>query len=376
MSDEIKKLREEVQYLRDELAKMKRHYEDILYNLDYDNFSSQLIKEKDGMKAEITLTAEGLSSKVSKDDFAEYSEISQTAKAISTLVSKNVNLSEAVRVNNKASMTDGGKLYYIQDGSVKTYYYYDDTSRAWEVLSGDSINSVFEQTANGFKFKGGVRIDGNQVVLGNLTLGGNITWDLSNSPVQTRYSVSGNANNNNDWHPSYTEGDLFMQMSFDGGSTWSTPTKIVGTDGSNGTNGNDADVTPQNVFNALTDSGANQGIFAIFDKVGEQGSEQLFINAEYIQGRIGVVKDELHVGDSDVYEYDENTQAYKPKSIIFGNTARISGIQNGGTTKISISASALQLGDRVTVGDNANDANLVATRGWVLNNAERTAVFG
>ena len=46
---DIKKLRNEVQLLRDELAIMQRKYEDILYNLDDDNFSSQLKKEKDGI---------------------------------------------------------------------------------------------------------------------------------------------------------------------------------------------------------------------------------------------------------------------------------------------------------------------------------------
>ena len=47
MSDNIpdmnfKQLRNEVQLLRDELAIMKRKYEDILYNLDDDNFSRRI----------------------------------------------------------------------------------------------------------------------------------------------------------------------------------------------------------------------------------------------------------------------------------------------------------------------------------------------
>ena len=51
MSDNInnmndKQLRNEVQLLRDELAIMKRKFEDIIYNLDTDNFSSRFVKEQ------------------------------------------------------------------------------------------------------------------------------------------------------------------------------------------------------------------------------------------------------------------------------------------------------------------------------------------
>ena len=44
---DFKELRNEVQMLRDELAIMQRKYEDILYNLDDENFSGVLLKEKD-----------------------------------------------------------------------------------------------------------------------------------------------------------------------------------------------------------------------------------------------------------------------------------------------------------------------------------------
>ena len=95
MSDDInkmdfKQLRNEVQLLRDELAIMKRKYEDIIYNLDDDNFSSRLVKEKDNMKTAIEITAEGIKTKVSKTDFEqtliEYSTIEQTASNITMAV--------------------------------------------------------------------------------------------------------------------------------------------------------------------------------------------------------------------------------------------------------------------------------------------------
>lgn len=71
MSDNInamsfKQLRNEVQLLRDELAIMKRKYEDIIYNLDDDNFSSRIVKEKNNMRAAIEITAEELSSVYTK----------------------------------------------------------------------------------------------------------------------------------------------------------------------------------------------------------------------------------------------------------------------------------------------------------------------
>ena len=73
-----------------------------------------------------------------------------------------------------------------------------------------------------------------------------------------------------------------MRMSFDGGTTWSTPTKVVGTDGKNGTNGSNgsnATVTASKVFDVLTDGGTTQGLFPAF----YDGGDKLFINAEYIR---------------------------------------------------------------------------------------------
>jgi len=230
----FKELRAEVQLLRDELAIFKRKYEDAIYNLDSDNFGKSFTVEQNNMKAQIQISADAIRTKVSKDDFAEYSEISQTAKAISTLISKNVNLSDAVVATALTDMTDTSKLYYIQDAAGKVYYYYNTVSNSWEVLSGNSINSIFEQTANGFKFKGGVQIDGNQVVLGNLTLGGNITWNIQNSPVQSQYSAD-----QTNWHTNYSQGDMYMRMTFDGGNTWGTAVKVVGTDGTDGIDGTD-----------------------------------------------------------------------------------------------------------------------------------------
>ena len=87
MSDNInamnfKQLKNEVQSLRDELAIMKRKYEDIIYNLDDDNFSSRFVKEKGDMRTAIEINAEGIKTKVSNEEFE--SQMEQTAKKIET----------------------------------------------------------------------------------------------------------------------------------------------------------------------------------------------------------------------------------------------------------------------------------------------------
>lgn len=301
-SIEVKQLRNEVQLLRDELAIMKRKYEDIIYNLDTDNFSSRFVKEHGDMKTAIKVTAEGIETKVSKEDLEKYTTLEQTANAISTHAYASADLSSAKEITDLTQATDKTKTYYIlDDDGNKTYYYYNEISQDWEEIIGGGIDTVFEQTATGFKLKGNVLIDGDTVVTENLKLSGNVTWDMSNSPVLTRYS-SDNVN----WHSPMVDGDLYMQMSFDGGKKWSTTTKVVGTDGSN------ANVTPENVFNALTDNGAQQGIFAAF----VNNNNQIYINAEYLATKIANVADVLYLGDLD--------SNWEKKSVYFNNQANIS----------------------------------------------------
>ena len=100
---DFKQLRNEVQLLRDELAIMKRKYEDIIYNLDTDNFSSRFVKEQGDMRTAVEITAEGIKTKVSKEDLdnslSNYSTIEQTAEKISTAVTS-VNNSTDEKLKN------------------------------------------------------------------------------------------------------------------------------------------------------------------------------------------------------------------------------------------------------------------------------------
>ena len=123
---DFKELRNEVQMLRDELAIMQRKYEDILYNLDDENFSSQFIKERDGMKAELKITAEKISSAVSSEEVE--SLIEQTASEINTRIS---NVSGSV---TSVKQTVNGLSSRVSDA--------------------EDVTSEFSQTAYGFTLDG------------------------------------------------------------------------------------------------------------------------------------------------------------------------------------------------------------------------------
>ena len=234
MSDDIskmnyKELRNEVQLLRDELAMMKRTFEDIIHNLDTDNFSSRFVKEQGDMRTAIEVNAEGIKSTVSKKDLEQYSTIKQTAEQIQNVVSKSAKLDEAIPITTIEKATDTSKIYALQekndDGDVisETYYYFNDITEQWEVLSGDNIYTVFNQTAEGFSLKGNVKVDGSCVLTGTLT------FNSSDRPLDVQYSTDGE----NDWHYDFDSSeDKFMRIKI--GAQWSEAMKVVGTDGKDG----------------------------------------------------------------------------------------------------------------------------------------------
>lgn len=168
---DLKQLRNEVQLLRDELAIMKRKYEDIIYNLDTDNFSSRFVKEQGDMRNAIEINAEGIKTEVTNRTEADEelsSSITQTAEEISTSVSKTITVQfESDDDPNDIETTDAqkGMLCKYND----TLYYYNDISETWEEYPYDGINSKFIQTAGGFKFTNDVKIDADLIVSGTLS---------------------------------------------------------------------------------------------------------------------------------------------------------------------------------------------------------------
>ena len=343
-------LRKAVQLLRDDVDLWRRKYEDAIQNLDESNFSKSFTVTQNRMKAQFKIAADAIKSAVTEEDLTtsllNYSTITQTAQqielavsgvntatdeklkdyttitqtaqqielsaqainaatdeklkdyatltvtrdGISSFVQGQANTKNAVTITDISQAVDITKTYKIQsfnsNGKVigETYYYYNKLSNSWEKLSGDTIYTMFTQTDEGFILNGNTIIDGSATITRNLVLSGNVTWDMSNSPVKTQYSVDGVSS----WHADQTSADMYMRMSFDGGTTWSTPTKVVGTDGKDGQDGedgqdgwdgSDAYVTARNVFDALTDGATAQGLFPAF----YDGGDKLFINAEYIR---------------------------------------------------------------------------------------------
>lgn len=158
----VKVLSNSVQELSDLYAKTKREYNDMLYNLSRDNLSIEYIQEE----------KEFVNSTVG-DKLKGYSTIEQTAQGISTLALRQVDLKNAIEVDSTSEMTYDDKIYKIcqrKDDKIvaETYYYYNDLGDEWVKFQGANIYTVFEQTAEGFLFKGNVIIDGNAVVTKNL----------------------------------------------------------------------------------------------------------------------------------------------------------------------------------------------------------------
>lgn len=240
----FKQLRNEVQELRDELARFKRAYNDTIENLDDSNLSEYLIKEKEGMKTEIEVSADGIKALIVKnDELGERcttieatangiqtevtknkkdieqcnSRITQTAEEISsevTAVKKDMGTfkteinqrADSIESNVSAIETDVGNfnstitqtkdsittavnamysnpvetgnfnnvspkdksvIYY--DTTAKLYWHYD--GEKWVSGSNANFGTVFEQTADGFKMRGNVRITKIAQVDGNLKIG-------------------------------------------------------------------------------------------------------------------------------------------------------------------------------------------------------------
>jgi hypothetical protein len=233
---DFKQLRNEVQMLRDELAMMQRKYEDILYNLDDDNFSGTFLREKDGMKTAIKVTAEGLESKVSNEEMQ--STIKQTEDTISTQVN-NLNNTLSSRINQNANkiksevnaLTDADKELSAQitqtASSIKAevselYETKEDATAKESTLKGSIANvettasnisskvqsieggtfgqyTLFEQTADKFKFIGNVEMSGNAIVGGEIS-GAILKNSAGTHKLQMGYSGRGTFSLQNQWY--------------------------------------------------------------------------------------------------------------------------------------------------------------------------------
>ena len=156
---EVKLLKNEVQLLRDELAVMKRKYEDIIYNLDTENFSSRFTKEQKDMRASIEFTAEGIKTKVSNEEFQ--SAMTQTANQIATEVSSlDSKLSSKItQTSDSINATVSELSTKVSSVSVKA----NSISTRVENMEEGEFNgyTLFEQTYD----KLTITVDGTKVVI-------------------------------------------------------------------------------------------------------------------------------------------------------------------------------------------------------------------
>lgn len=171
MSDNInsmdfRQLRNMVQALSDELAIMKRKYEDIIYNLDTDNFSSRFVKEQGDMRTAIKVTAERIETKVSNEEFQSAltqtaekietevsaldksvsSRISQTANAIGLRVQTVEGKTNSISVDDEQILIDGDKtaitgvIFLTNNDGEKRFEIFHDESQGYEQVFLTSFN--------------------------------------------------------------------------------------------------------------------------------------------------------------------------------------------------------------------------------------------
>lgn len=215
---DFKQLRAKVEELDTILARMKREIESRLTNLDESNFATHINKQRDGMKAEIEITAEKLQSTYTKTEgeFSEFKtqitqtaeEIRTTAEAASTTAAGAVrSATEAVQtaesISTKAeadisqmfaraasgngapgSGADKTKLYF--DTVSGTYYRYNGLRERWESVDQKSIFSTFTQTADGFRLTG-------DVIVGGTIEGVNVQTSAGSSGARVALSSTDNA---------------------------------------------------------------------------------------------------------------------------------------------------------------------------------------
>lgn len=145
---DLKYLYNRIEELESKLTRMERTYEDLLYNLDFDNFEPKSTRKP----------IESTIREVYPDGTEHMSSIEVNARKIATKVSADFN--EAITIDAAASQDmqayldgmDKDKLYYRKaDG---TYWFWNTVTEKWAKSSGMNIYSAFTQTPAGFKIKG------------------------------------------------------------------------------------------------------------------------------------------------------------------------------------------------------------------------------
>jgi uncharacterized protein YukE len=128
----------------------------------------------------------------------EYTTIEQTAQAITQTAYRGINLSEAIEISGEEFLPDeydGNEYFISHDGfgsnSERTYYAYNYAlGKYMPILDGQSIYTVFKQTADKFEFLGNVIIDGSLITQGEIK--GISVYASKNNTDQSVALIAGN----------------------------------------------------------------------------------------------------------------------------------------------------------------------------------------
>lgn len=188
---QILQLKKQIEALEGAFLTMRRHYEDLLNNLDEDNFAANYKVQQGNRFSKIEQTAEGITTKVGElrtdvdKNQEKISTVEQTANSVSSEVAILYNTPVALygKIPDENSATNVLYAYYIENDngdvindnkkySFSCYYKYNTVFEKWEPTDTKSIISRFEQTADGFKLDGDVKINGNTYQNGNIYVTG------------------------------------------------------------------------------------------------------------------------------------------------------------------------------------------------------------
>jgi hypothetical protein len=169
--------------------------------------------------------------------------------------------------------TDGAKVVL----NSKKLAFYD---------AGGQEQLYFDPAAGCYKFRGALNVNdnfivdklGNVVMKGGITLDGPIRWGTDNVPNKKRYAAS----TSGPWHDTMQSGDIYCCDWDYVSEKWGGPYKFIGTDGSNGRPGSDADVTRDNIVLAMLERIDEDGLYV--ETI--NGKQCLGINASAIQAGI------------------------------------------------------------------------------------------
>lgn len=169
--------------------------------------------------------------------------------------------------------TDGAKVVL----NSKKLAFYD---------AGGQEQLYFDPAEGVYKFRGALNVNdnfivdklGNVVMKGGITLDGPIRWGTDNVPNKKRYAAS----TSGPWHDTMQSGDIYCCDWDYVSEKWGGPYKFIGTDGSNGRPGSDADVTRDNIVLAMLERIDEDGLYV--ETI--NGKQCLGINASAIQAGI------------------------------------------------------------------------------------------